>query len=156
MKVTEGKSFSLLVVRYFETPEIGRENNSNVPEILQYQQIVVSGNDTVANTRNSRSQYPIVVGIAANGSIQSRWIDKLHATLKQQASVAGTCRRRFKLIEQLVLEFGQQAIATDQLMFTFAILDQFVTEAPRHIGSDQDVGVEDEPHETSRNTSSSV
>lgn len=139
-----------------QLPKRARCQNWNRGVRSNDEQIIIAGHEDVRPSRDRCCYNPSITRIADAQLARRCWFGNDRKGSEDRLDRVDPIGRYLELRRQDTPKFSEDHIADDQLVFG--------EDGPKHIGAkspcresgDEDIGVEADPHETVRNTSSSV
>jgi len=123
---------------------------------IQDQQILITTDDGGASPGHRRRQHDIVVAVATHWRLERIWRDQGERLAEQPNGASRIHRALMKFSRQDVTQLVEQRSGRNDDVMADAVLQQLATDAARDERRDEEVRVEEQPHETRLNTSSSV
>jgi len=123
---------------------------------IQGQQILIATDDGGTSPGRRCRQYDIVVAIAPNCRFERIGSNERERLGEQSNRVPHVYRALMKFSSQDVAQLVERRSGRNDDVMADAVLQKLAADAARDEGRDEDVRVEEQPHETRLNTSSSV
>lgn len=142
--------------RRFEAPELRRRQDLDAGNLAKGRQILVTCDNSSAGPGQGRGQNPVVIAIAAKWWRQGQGIHHLRRTPQQRDHRLDGRRADPELARQPGPKFPQDEVGKNDPMVPLTMFQQVVAGPTGEERGQQHVGVEHQPHDTRRNTSSSV
>ena len=122
---------------------------------IQDRQILITTDDGGASPVHRGRQHDIVVGVATHWRLERIRRDQGERLAEQPNGASRIHRALMKFSSQDIAQPVEQRARRNDDVMADAVLQKLAT-AARDEGRDEDVRVEEQPHETRLNTSSSV
>jgi hypothetical protein len=132
----------------------GRKD-ANIAMLFEGEQIGVAGDDAIRASRQGGGQHPIIIRIATNRRGKFCGFDGFRP-FGEHGQQRHFIRGKIKFDAQLFPQFAKQNFRGDDGVGPQPHADEIAAHAVGHHGGNQNIGVEDEPHEMILKTSSSV
>ena len=132
----------------------GRKD-AKIAMLFEGEQIGVAGDDAFRASRQGGGQHPIIIRIATNRRGKFCGFDGFRPFGKH-GQQRHFIRGKIKFDAQLFPQFAKQNFRGDDGVGPQPHADEIAAHAVGHHGGNQNIGVEDEPHEMILKTSSSV
>lgn len=137
-------------------PERPRCQNPNRRVAGNREQILIAGDQDFRLTGNRGSQNPAIAGIVDKDVARGGRLGQDRKRVEDRFDRCDPIGGHFELGGQDPTEFGDNNLADHQLMLGEDGAEHIGAKAARGQRGDEYVGIEADPHETARNTSSSV
>lgn len=124
-------------------------------ELFHCQQIIIASNDYIGFAGERRREHDVIIFVAIDALTQSCRRDDLGLVMERSQHWQ-LIRSRLKFVAQRGTQFMHQWLRCDDRVRQYPNSNQVPAEAIRNDSSDEDIRVEDDPHDTVLKTSSSV
>ena len=123
---------------------------------IQDQHVLIATDDRGTFTSQRCRQHDIVVAVATHWRLERIRRDQGERLAEQPNGASRIHRALMKFSSQGIAQLVEQRSGRNDDVMADAVLQKLATDAARDEGRDEDVRVEEQPHETRLNTSSSV
>ncbi len=136
--------------------KLGGFDNPHALKLTDNEEVLVPSQYCLTTARCPSGKDPIIVAVSTDLPRKCCGFHQNDPRSQKFKSLVAFFFREFEFPMEGVVHLLEDSIGKDHFMFQEAVLQQFVSDALRDESRDQDVGVQNQSHETRLNTSSSV
>jgi len=133
-----------------------RREDGDATVALQLEEVPVPGHEHVRTARHRRAEDGQVVWIPARRCDDPRWQEHLRVLAYEGDDLVRLARRHPESPGEVPSKLAEDVLGSDELVALEADREQSVAQPTGAERREEDVGVEDDPHDTVLKTSSSV